>query len=426
MTPVRVALLSRSDGEGGAGQAAYRLFQGLAECGTDVSLEVQKALRGDPRVAGPNSRYQTALALLRPQLDQLPLAFYRCRKPTAWSPALLPSYRPRTAQGDVIHLHWINGGMLSVRGVGRLDQPVVWTMHDAWAFTGGCHFSYECRRYTDACGACPQLGSSSRNDLSHILWRQKQKHWSKLNLTVVAPSSWLADRARESSLLGSKRIVVLPNGLNMQVFKPIDKQQARFILNLPEKKNLLLFGAFNAAKDPRKGMVLLREATRILAEKKEIAAHTALVVFGAAKAGRDSDLPLQSHYLGSVRDEFTMAMAYSAADAFVLPSLADNLPYTVMEALACGTPCIGFRVGGVPEMIAHRQTGYVAEPGDAADLARGIEWLLTHDQESRRRLGSAARDRAVRNYDIRHIASAHLDLYQSVLTRPAAAQQAGV
>ena len=357
-------------------------------------------------------------ARLLARLDRAPLLVYRRRQKTPWSVGWIPSRTVDWVNAfspDIVHLHWINGGMLSIGGIARIQRPIVWTLHDFWAFTGGCHYPYECLHYEHACGRCPQLGSKNESDLSRMLFRQKEKRWHGLNLTLVSPSKWLAEKAARSSLLGGRRIEVIPNALDTTIFKPVNRQDARRLLNLPEEGKLVLFGALNALKDRRKGFLQLDQALQLLATRTTTPPPS-LVVFGASPNDCSMKLPLRSYFLGAIRDESLMSAVYSAADVFVLPSLSDNLPCTIAEALACGTPCVGFRVGGVPEMIEHLQTGFLAESGNAEELAAGIQFVLG-SKEAWPRMSDNARATACGKYAMAEIARRHASLYSEILSR---------
>ena len=276
-------------------------------------------------------------------------------------------------ESDVLALYWINGGFLSVSGVERLlrlNKPLVWRLSDFWPLTGGCHHPGDCNRFTTACGCCPQLGSDSAHDLAARQWRRKQR-WRKGDLTVVAPSKWLADLAAKSAVFRGVRIEHITTGIDLDIFKPVSKAEARHELGLPLDRQLILFGANNAVANPRKGFSELVEALRILREQDRKPSFD-LVLFGS---DRTPSLPLdlQMHDKGVIEDETEKARLFAAADLFVTPSLEENLPNTVIEAMAAGTPTVAFDVGGTRELVDHEANGYLATPGDSVDLARGTE-----------------------------------------------------
>ena len=242
-----------------------------------------------------------------------------------------------------------------------------------WALTGGCHYAQDCLAYQTGCGNCPQLMAGSANDLSARVIREKQLAWSKLSLTAVALSNWLADCARESALFKNKRIEVIGNPVDPKLYKPLDKVAARRAFNLPLGKKLILFGAVGGTSDRRKGFSYLREALGgISAETVE------LVIFGSPQ--REAlKLGITTHQVGRLQDDVSLSLLYSAADVYVLPTLQEALGNTLVEALACGTPCVTFDGSGAVDVVQHQRTGYVARLKDSADLLAGIEWVLFPD-----------------------------------------------
>ncbi len=245
------------------------------------------------------------------------------------------------------------------------------------------------------------------------MWQRKAKAWKNLNLTIVTPSSWLADCARSSSLFQDRRVEAIPNGLDTEKYKPIERRLARNLLKLPQEKHLLLFGAVSATSDPRKGFHLLQSALEHLSQSGW-QDQIELVVFGSSEPSNPPDLGFKIHYLGRFYDDISLALVYAAADVFIAPSIQDNLPNTIMEALACGTPCVGFNIGGIPEMIEHKQNGYLAQPYKIEDLARGIGWTI-ENQERHQKLCSRAREKAEQEFTQQIQASRYLSLFAEVL-----------
>ncbi|MEW6496178.1 MAG: glycosyltransferase, partial [Cyanobacteriota bacterium] len=267
-------------------------------------------------------------------------------------------------------------------------------------------------RYNNSCGACPQLGSQKNEDLSRWVWQRKAKAWKNLNLTIVTPSHWLAKCASSSSLFQNLRIEVIPNGLDTQQYKPIPRQVARKILNLPQDKLLILFGAMYPNSDRRKGFHFLQQALqRLGATAWQNQAE--LVIFGASRPKEPIGLGLNAHYLGKLSDDISLAVVYAAADVFVAPSLEDNLPNTVMEAIACGTPSVAFNIGGMPDMIEHQHNGYLAKPFESEDLARGIVWVL-ENKERYQKLCDRARQKAEQEFTLEIQALRYKTLYSEI------------
>jgi glycosyltransferase involved in cell wall biosynthesis len=412
---MKVLMLSTSDMRGGAAKAAYRLQQGFLAAGVDSQMLVQEKTGNDRSIIGPEGKISKGLSALRPSLDMLPQYIFRNSAPsysTAWFPDGLQGKIQRLSP-DIIHLHWINKGFIKIESLGRFGSPLVWTLHDMWPMTGGCHYDRDCVRYEAECGNCPILGRSGKYDLSYWNMHRKQLAWKDLNLTIACPSQWMAGCAAESSLFKNKRIEVIPNGIDLERFRPIDRQQARDWLRLPKDRHLILFSAVDPIKNPHKGFPYFRQAMQIIKQNK-MENEPEVVLLGASRTEEALDLPFRTHFLGVLKDELSLALAYAAVDVFAAPSVQDNLPQTVMESLACGTPTAAFRVGGIPEMIDHMENGFLAGFKDSQALAYGIEWIL-ENSERYSNLSAAARLKAQQHYDIEKVSSQYVELYQDLI-----------
>jgi glycosyltransferase involved in cell wall biosynthesis len=414
---VDVLLLSTSDAEGGAARAAYRLHQGLRSLGLNSRMLVQFKMTEDETVisAYARSRLGNTLAKLRRSIDPAPLHLYgrydQLDFSTEWLPDSIPQQLARLAP-DVVNLHWVCGGFLRIESLRRVRVPIVWTLHDMWPFTGGCHYSGDCERYTAACGACPQLRSSSDLDLSRWIWRRKRKSWMDVPLTIITPSRWLGERASSSSLFRHCRVHVIPNGLNTQVFRPIAREIARDLLRLPASKYLVMFGALSTS-DPRKGFPFLQAALRRLSES-EWRERVEVLVFGSSASKELDCQGLSTHHLGRLNDDVTLAIAYSAADVTVVPSVEENLPQVAAESLACGTPVVSFDSTGLRDLVDHRENGYRAECFSAEDLAAGILWVI-EDRERWTQLSHAARRKAESTLSLEVQARSYAKVYEDVI-----------
>lgn len=314
-------------------------------------------------------------------------------------------------EADIIHLHWINQGLLSIREIeilSKLGKPIVWTMHDMWPMTGICHHSGECTRFRNGCGSCKFLNKPYPHDLSYKVYRIKRKAVSNRNIHYVACSQWLRKKTEGSLLLTGNHMTNIPNPINTDFFVPGDKIQARKDLGLPTGKKLILFGAA-IVSDKKKGIDYLIQATHLLADLKET---VELVYFGEVKSELAGTFGLNTHPLGYLSNMATIAKMYQAVDCFVTPSLEENLPNMIMEAMSCGVPCVGFDTGGIPEMIIHRETGYVAQYKSAEDLALGIRTILAESDE--KSFNQAARTFVLANYSESIVAEHYLRLYNTI------------
>lgn len=408
-------LLSTADIDGGAARAAYRLHQGLQAIAVPSQMLVSSKLSFDKTVIAQ----KTALTKLGTLVNGWPLKVYPKRDRTMFSPQWFPDQvgvKAAQLNPDLINLHWVCNGYLQIETLAKLNKPLVWTLHDMWPFTGGCHYTQECDRYTNSCGACPQLKSNKNRDLSHSIWKRKLRSWKDLDLTVVAPSFWLAQCAKASSLFKDFRVEVIPHGLNTEIYKPIERQFARRLLNLPGDKQLVLFGAASGAVgDSRKGFHLLQSALQKLS-KAGWQDKIELVIFGASQSDRPIDLGFRTHYLGRLHDDIALALVYSAADVMIVPSIQEAFGQTATESIACGTPVVSFKATGLKDIVAHQQTGYLANPFEVEDLAKGIAWVL-EDNERYQKMRVSAREKAEREFTLELQAQRYLSLFKEIVSK---------
>lgn len=415
---MKIVHLSTFDAGGGAARTACRLSRGLTDCGIESGMLVNFKSHDDGGIIGPSSWVQKQYYNLKLHLDVLPIRFTPNKPINSFSPSIIPDRtcsRIARFAPDIVHIHWIGCGLMQIESFCRLSGPIVWTLHDSWAFTGGCYLPGDCTRYRQHCGACPVLGSSHEGDLSRWVLARKKKAWNGINLNIVTPSNWLADCARSSSLFQDTGISVIPNGLNLETYKPVNREKAREYFGLPQDKKLILFGAVNSTSDRNKGFQLLLAAIRLLARTGE-GDNIELVVFGAPAPSDPPDFGIKAHYLGQLKEDDDLCRLYAAADVFVAPSYQENLSTTVMEALACGTPAVAFNIGGMPDMIEQRKNGYLATPYEPEDLAQGIVWVL-EDKERWNALSNHARIKVENEFDIRLVARRYTALYEKLLAR---------
>jgi glycosyltransferase involved in cell wall biosynthesis len=418
----KLVFISKSTGIGGAALAALRLFRAHKSylSAWDMQFLAQEGKLNEDGVhiltKGGFSKYGN---LSRLALEKLTFLFYEKSKEIRFQFSIANTGRdisnsPFIQRADLIHLHWLYQGFLSVNGIDRLFHKgiaVVWTLHDMWPFTGGCHYPGDCTRYKDSCGECPFLRNPATNDLSNRIIKKKHTLFDKYpDIVFVSCSEWLARSARESSILGKHRIEVIPNTIDINIFSPGDKQNAREKLGIEKNKFIILFGAANI-NDKRKGFdYLVNALDKLKSDYPADAADIDLMVFG--KAGAHLPTGYQVYNQNLVSSENMLADIYRAADVFVLPSLEDNLPNTIMESLSCGTPVVAFNSGGIPEMIDHMQNGYLAEYKNTDELVKGILWIKG---QAREELASSSRNKVLNNYHPEKISNAYKKLYLSLI-----------
>lgn len=409
---MKVAQVSYSDNNGGAQRAAYRIHHALRLLGIDSRMHVSSASTDDWTVQKPEVWAPNAINSLRNFLGFSSTRVLHTKHPVLLSPAILPSRWPQwlnQSDVDVIHLHWVGFEMMSIADIGRLREPVVWTLHDMWGFCGAEYLTDEFR-WRDGYLRHNRPAYESGFDLNRWTWQRKLKHWHR-PMHIVTPSRWLAECARQSVIMREWPVSVVHNPIDTEAWRPIDKVLARRLLRLPGEGPLLLFGALSGTSDQNKGFDLLKLALNYL--RGEVAGLE-LVILGQSPPKEPLDLGFPVHFAGHLNDDMSLCLYYSAADAVVVPSRKENLPNCGVEAQACGTPVVAFNVCGLPDVVEHEKTGYLAQPFDAADLARGIRWVLDGD-ERRAMLSAQSRQAAVARFSYPVVAEQYLQVYKAIL-----------
>lgn len=415
---MKIVHLSTYHTFGGAAIAASRLHHALLSEGVESALLVQQTEREEANVVSfATGFWSKKLAFGRFVGERLYFSLKAESKDVRFhfSPLLTGvdiTSHPLVQAADVIHLHWINFGFLSLKSLEKLfslGKPVVWTMHDMSTFTGGCHYSRDCDNYLTHCHHCPYLRKPAAHDLSFRAFSQKITLFKNVNLTLISPSQWLAVLAQKAATTQHLTTVAIPNLIDTSIFKPINKQEAKGKLGLNTKKKWMLFAGVNT-QDPRKGFAYFKEATHLLNDKKE---EWGIVVFGKAQSEEMVMLGLEVKSLGSIPADKVVDV-YQAAEVMVVPSLEDNYPNTVIEAMACGTPVVGFDTGGIREQILHFETGYVAELYSSEDLAKGIQFAL--DNPHYEQLSEANRTLIENRNSAGVVTKKMIDLYKTLLS----------
>jgi glycosyltransferase involved in cell wall biosynthesis len=413
---MKILILSTSERIGGAAVAANRLMRALNKSGQEAKMLVRDKQTDDPNVVSINTNWwKKKINCVRFAYERWVIFLNnRFSRKNLFAVSIANtgtdiSRHPLMKEADIIHLHWINQGFLSLTDIRKLiesGKPVVWTMHDMWSFTGICHYTDICEQYKTECIWCPQQAKYFFENLTKRTFSKKKKI-SLSGLTFVGCSSWITCLSKQSKLFNDVTAISIPNSIDTNIFNPVDKCEARKRLNLPVDKQLLLFVAAKLS-DNRKGVTYLVKACHQLRQKKNVI-NTEIVLIGKCSEELANQFPVPIIELGYISDNETMVLAYSCADLFMIPSLEDNLPNTIMEAMACGTPCVGFNTGGIPEMIDHKQNGYVAEYKNSEDLAAGIEWVLENTEKLR--LSDACVKKVKENYSETVVAEKYISLY---------------
>lgn len=419
--PIRVLSVNTSDKNGGAARAAFRIHCAVRSFLVDSRMLVKDKQSKDETVISldefhPENLFYLIFEYIQNKIKNK-IQHYRWGKYPNRENVFLSDLRSVSLNGalhkldfDVLHLHWVNLRFLNLKELIKINKPIIWTLHDSWAFTGICHYSYDCDNYIRECGSCPFLNSDSEHDLSWQIWTQKNKIYSKLDLHIITPSQWLADCVAKSNLLKEFPVTVIPNGLDTAVYSQGDKRLACEKFGIDFSRKIILFGAINPNEDINKGFSKLLEAVQYL-EKIETDDFV-LAVFGTDKPIENISTQIPIYYLGYLNTDELIVQAYRAADAMVVPSLSEVFGQTASEAMACGTPVVAFNCTGIKEVVDHKITGYLAETYNTEDLANGIVWCLENNKDGV--LSKNARKKVVDNYSLGIVAGKYIELYKSV------------
>lgn len=401
-----------SDSEGGAARAVYRIHRALLDNGVNSQLWVNSRLTRDWTVVGPITFLSKLILRARPKVNRLVNIFLKTRNPIIHSLAFFPSHlvsRINKSDADVVHLHWIGHETLSIADLSMIQKPIVWTLHDMWAFCGAEHCSDDYRwkeGYTNKNRPEGDRGF----DFNKWTWQRKRRHWKK-PMHIVCPSRWLSNCVQSSALMKGWPVDTIPNCLNTSSWRPLDKNVAREILGLPTDRPLVLFGSGSNAEH-HKGFDLLVNALRNLPSNF---LGLELVIFGESPPRTSPDFGFPTHYVGFLHDDISLRTVYSAADVMVVPSRQEAFCQTASEAHACGVPVVAFNIGGLPDIVDHCVTGYIAKAFDTKDLAHGISWVLTQPEEFIQKLRKSAREKAIKHFSGDVVARQYRSVYQKVI-----------
>jgi glycosyltransferase involved in cell wall biosynthesis len=396
---LKVIQINTRDIIGGAAIAASRIHRGLINCGIQSIMLVDiKASLDDPTI----ERLSHGLSSkMRSRIDYFLLRFLKNKaRSISWFRSKIIR-RIIEVNPDVVHLHWVNNGFLAIEQIAQINCPVVWTLHDMWAFSDSRHYVSE------------EESPTYRSELwiDRWVWNRKKRTYSKLkNLTIVTPSNWLAECARNSVLLKGRNVHVIANGIDTDMYSPKDKNLLRERYQVKKSPYMILFSGYDGVRDARKGFHHLTTAISLV--KNVLPENVSLGVIGSNGPTDLDELGFKTYYFGNIKDQEVMRDLYALSDLFVLPSTQDNLPNTVIEAMACGCPTIAFNVGGIPDLVDHLDNGYLAELYNEEDFAKGIMWYFESDDKAI--LSQRAREKVLKNFNIKIQAKKYIDLYSTV------------
>jgi glycosyltransferase involved in cell wall biosynthesis len=434
-TALKIMHVGASDSVAGAARAAYRVHRSLVDYGIELGVEsrfrvIQKFTSDGTVLGGPPLGQSRLWRRLHPRLNRLAKRGFQTGNPVlhsiAWPDTGLGKEleQLRRQQADLIHLHWLGDSTLSIEEIGRLPQPIVWRLPDQWAFSGAEHYgtppapgdtASSDERFIYGYPEDSRPAHESGPDLNRRTWLRKQRAWRR-PINIVCTTSWLADCARRSALMKDWPISVIPNPLDLTAFAPLDQAVGRELHRLPQDRPLILFGALDFTTDVRKGADLFFDAIKFLRQQVTGTQleNLELVVFGSREPIDPPQLGFPVHWLGSLGDDVTLRLAYTAADVMVVPSRQEAFGQTASEAQACGTPVVAFRTGGLVDIVKDHVTGALADPFDPASLAESIRWVLETKQR-RRQLAAAACQRADALFNPQRIAGLYTEVYKQAL-----------
>lgn len=320
---------------------------------------------------------------------------------------------------DIVHVHNLHNNYFDLRYLKLLSRqvPVFLTLHDAWLLSGHCAHSLDCQQWQTGCGHCPDLGiyPAIRRDSTAFNWRRKRKIYKDSQLYVVTPSQWLMNKVN-NSMLDKLEARVIHNGVNLGIFRPVDRNSIRERLNLPKRTSILLFTANNALKNSFKDYTTIEQAVTQVNLSDSIKESLIFLILGSDKPDEKQIGNVRIRYIPFERNPAQVAHYFQAADIYLHAAHADTFPNTVLESLACGTPVIATAVGGIPEQIDDGVTGFTVAPNDSSTMAERIHLLLT-DIELRQRLSIQASQTARHRFDLNRQVNDYLNWYYEVLSK---------
>jgi len=415
---MRILIINGMDG-GGAAIAAKRLFLSLKEVNDNCRLLVLSKKSHDPTSISPIKPISKLTNWARPTIDRIPLTLFG--KQRIQSVSINWIFSPKFIfdqieifDPDIINIHWMGGGFLRIEDVAKMKRPIIWTMHDMWPLTGICHYSGECFEYKKSCSQCQIANSKLSKVIAKVNWKRKRRTYSKSKqIGFVSPSSWLYKIAKQSSLLSDKLIYHIPNPIDVEIFKPVEKSVAKNILGLDSQNKYILFGALDATSDRRKGLLeFIKSLKNIKNQKIRVIFMGDLSNDNNIKSGNLNRSNF--YFMGRLYDNLSLRLLYSACDVVAVPSLQENLSNIIMEAMSCGTPVVAFDVGGNRDMVDHMENGFIANPSDSLDFGFGIEWILNNNEYEI--LSKRAREKITTNFRSDIIADMYLKTFNSLLS----------
>ena len=410
---MKIVHLNNADITGGAAIAAFRIHNSLLDRELHSRMWVNNAKSGDWTVSGPNGKLKKAVVQMRRHLIAPILKATQTQNKILHSPAILPSSwskKINKSDADIAHLHWVGAEMASISDIGAIKKPVIWTLHDMWAFCGAEHVSWD-QRWQEGYSKKNRSSHEKGFDINRWTWNRKLKHW-KNPFQIVAVSKWLAECAQNSVVMKDWPVTIIPNCLNTQIWKPVDKTLARNMLGLPIDVPIIAFGTYGANSEYHKGFDLLVDALKNL---KGLNKDMELAIFGQLAPKEHINLGFKVNFMGHFHDDLSLSLFYSAVDMLVVPSRKEAFGQTASESMACETPVVAFGATGLLDIVDHKINGYLAKPFESEDLANGIEYVLNTSTSQYNELCDNARKKVVTKFDSAVVGAKYVELYNKIL-----------
>lgn len=409
---LKIAHVSHNDTFGGADRAGYRIHKALMKFGVDSKMYVNSSGSKDPSVQIPGGKVSRLVKEMRPRFGRIIDLLYNDNESEKSSPAMFTSSWSRflnRLECDIVHLHWPHNEMMSIADISRIKKPIVWTLHDMWAFSGAEHYTTN-ERYREGYSKSNRPADETGLDINRMIWKRKMKLWKK-PMTVVGSSRWMADCASSSAMMKEWPVFSIKSAIDLDFWKPVKKSDARSLLGLPSDKPIILFGAIGGVNKFRKGFDLLTETLIKLRDSKF---DLNIIIVGQNKPKEPLEIGYEPIFMGHQYDDLSMKIIYNAADAVLIPSRQDNLPNMGIESLACGVPVIAFDTCGMRDIVEHQHNGWLAKPFNTIELSKGIQWVL-EDRARSEVLFRNSRESAIVNFSEQNTAKSYLNIYNSLI-----------
>ncbi|WP_163400303.1 glycosyltransferase [Flavobacterium fluviatile] len=382
---MKVLHICYTDNVGGAAKAAFRYHCALQKKGIDTKMLVyNKKLSKDPSIIQMNGLIEKLYAYFGFYIQRFLISTFKKRKGNDFSIMCFPDKsfvrKINKLNPDIIHFHYLGPGIISIKGLSLIKQKIVWTLHDSFIFTGGCHTPGNCLKYEVACGSCDYLGSSKKNDISKQFWNYKFKYLTDFkNINLTSPSNWMKNCAEASSIFKNKSVECIPNLIDTDLYNPKSKVESKLFFGIDSNIKVITTGGSNFEFDSNKGMKLFLDSLEHLDNKSNVE----IFIFGTEKKGKEIFKGFTLNYLGYVSSQDLLVTLFSASDVVVVPSKQESFGQVAVEAMACGSPVVAFDTSGLKDIVNHKVNGYLAKPFDVEDLAKGIGYVLSNELSER-------------------------------------------